>query len=68
MLYSSIDVLIIRPSLFIVENNHAHDNMVDEKAIQAAQEKFGALLRKQLERVEVLKTSPTGPTTPNWTN
>jgi isocitrate dehydrogenase (NAD+) len=29
--------------------------MVDEKAIQAAQEKFGALLRKQLERVEVLK-------------
>ena len=29
--------------------------MVDEKAIQEAQEKFGALLRKQLERVEVLK-------------
>ena len=29
--------------------------MVDEKAIQVAQEKFGALLRKQLERVEVLK-------------
>lgn len=30
-------------------------SMVDEKSIQAAQEKFGALLRKQLERVEVLK-------------
>ncbi|MBR2255114.1 MAG: isocitrate/isopropylmalate dehydrogenase family protein [Candidatus Methanomethylophilaceae archaeon] len=29
--------------------------MVDEKAIQEAQEKFGKLLRKQLERVEVLK-------------
>ncbi len=29
--------------------------MVDEQAIKAAQEKFGALLRKQLERVEVLK-------------
>ncbi|MBQ7406023.1 MAG: isocitrate/isopropylmalate dehydrogenase family protein, partial [Candidatus Methanomethylophilaceae archaeon] len=29
--------------------------MVDEKAIQMAQEKFGALVRKQLERVEVLK-------------
>lgn len=29
--------------------------MVDEKSIQVAQEKFGALLRKQLERVEVLK-------------
>ena len=29
--------------------------MVDEKAIQAAQEKFGALLRRQLERVDVLK-------------
>lgn len=29
--------------------------MVDEKSIQIAQEKFGALLRKQLERVEVLK-------------
>ncbi len=29
--------------------------MVDEKAIKAAQEKFGELLRKQLERVEVLK-------------
>ena len=28
--------------------------MVDEKAIQAAQEKFGALLRRQLERVDVL--------------
>ncbi len=30
--------------------------MVDEKAIQAAQERFGALVRKQLERVEVLKS------------
>ena len=29
--------------------------MVDEKAIKAAQEKFGELLRKQLERVDVLK-------------
>ncbi len=29
--------------------------MVDEQAIKAAQERFGALLRKQLERVEVLK-------------
>ncbi|MBR7005400.1 MAG: isocitrate/isopropylmalate dehydrogenase family protein [Candidatus Methanomethylophilaceae archaeon] len=29
--------------------------MVDEQAIREAQEKFGALLRKQLERVEVLK-------------
>ena len=29
--------------------------MVDEKAIQVAQEKFGALVRKQLERVEKLK-------------
>ena len=29
--------------------------MVDEQAIKAAQEKFGALLRKQLERVDVLK-------------
>ena len=29
--------------------------MVDEKAIQAAQEKFGALVRRQLERVEKLK-------------
>ena len=29
--------------------------MVDEQAIKAAQEKFGALLRKQLDRVEVLK-------------
>ena len=29
--------------------------MVDEQAIKAAQEKFGALLRKQLERVEVLR-------------
>jgi isocitrate dehydrogenase (NAD+) len=36
--------------------------MVDEKAIQAAQEKFGALLRKQLERVEVLKNEP------DWTD
>ena len=26
--------------------------MVDEKAIQVAQEKFGALVRRQLERVE----------------
>ncbi|MDO5852746.1 MAG: isocitrate/isopropylmalate family dehydrogenase [Thermoplasmata archaeon] len=29
--------------------------MVDEKAIQAAQEKYGQLLRRQLERVERLK-------------
>ena len=29
--------------------------MVDEQAIKKAQEKFGALLRKQLERVETLK-------------
>lgn len=29
--------------------------MVDEKAIQVAQEKFGALVRRQLERVENLK-------------
>lgn len=29
--------------------------MVDEKAIQVAQEKYGQLLRKQLERVERLK-------------
>ena len=29
--------------------------MVDEKAIQVAQEKFGALVRKQLERVDALK-------------
>ncbi|MFA6804448.1 MAG: isocitrate/isopropylmalate family dehydrogenase [Candidatus Methanomethylophilaceae archaeon] len=29
--------------------------MVDEKAIQVAQEKYGALLRQQLERVERLK-------------
>ena len=29
--------------------------MVDEQAIKTAQEKFGALLRKQLDRVEVLK-------------
>lgn len=29
--------------------------MVDEKAIQTAQEKYGKLLRKQLERVEALK-------------
>ena len=36
--------------------------MVDEKAIQAAQERFGALLRKQLERVEVLKNEP------DWTD
>ena len=36
--------------------------MVDEKAIQAAQEKFGVLLRKQLERVEVLKNEP------DWTD
>ena len=28
--------------------------MVDEKAIQAAQEKYGQLLRKQLEMVESL--------------
>ncbi len=30
--------------------------MVDEKAIQVAQEKFGALVRRQLERVEALKS------------
>ena len=29
--------------------------MIDEQAVKAAQEKFGALLRKQLERVEALK-------------
>ncbi|MDN5356944.1 MAG: isocitrate dehydrogenase [Candidatus Methanomethylophilaceae archaeon] len=29
--------------------------MVDEKAIQNAQEKYGRLLRRQLERVEILK-------------
>lgn len=34
---------------------HPSIAMVDEKSIQVAQEKFGALLRKQLERVEVLK-------------
>ena len=27
-------------------------NMVDEKAIEAAQKQYGELLRKQLERVE----------------
>ena len=36
--------------------------MVDEKAIKEAQEKFGVLLRKQLERVEVLKNEP------DWTD
>ena len=32
--------------------------MVDEAAIKAAQEKYGVLLRKQLERVERLKNEP----------
>ena len=32
--------------------------MVDEAAIKAAQEKYGILLRKQLERVERLKNEP----------
>ena len=36
--------------------------MVDEAAIKAAQEKYGILLRKQLERVERLKNEP------DWTD
>ena len=36
--------------------------MVDEAAIKAAQEKYGVLLRKQLERVERLKNEP------DWTD
>ena len=36
--------------------------MVDEAAIKAAQEKYGLLLRKQLERVERLKNEP------DWTD
>ena len=36
--------------------------MIDEKAIKEAQEKYGALLRKQLERVERLKNEP------DWTD
>lgn len=36
--------------------------MVDETAIKAAQEKYGTLLRKQLERVERLKNEP------DWTD
>ena len=36
--------------------------MVDEAAIKAAQEKYGNLLRKQLERVERLKNEP------DWTD
>ena len=37
-------------------------NMVDEKAIEAAQKQYGELLRKQLERVERLKNEP------DWTD
>ncbi|MCQ2070311.1 MAG: isocitrate/isopropylmalate family dehydrogenase [archaeon] len=36
--------------------------MVDEKAIEAAKEQYGKLLRKQLERVERLKNEP------DWTD
>jgi hypothetical protein len=42
--------------------------ITDEKAIKTAEERFSALLRRQLERVERRKEEGSPSTTQNWTS